>query len=773
MSSTNDTSLGDSTYAMPFVETVDEAVDDGLDDAASANESLGANSFASGAADSSATVHVRDLLRMFGDTYCRVLMTQGRVPRVCGRPYGQCSRHNHNSLCLDPNRRGSEGFYSVYINGQGFKDGVVGRHYTQEEVTEMELAEVAEVAAGLTDMTNGFEDDPDVQDPPGVGMEEEVPTDLGGVPVGMPDPTSPEPVVTTPYRGRNTGPGGAPTARRGGGNRLDEQSPSTLSFEARARACYGFENLTTGDRILEDTLASGDLWLAAGWQVRKAFVTLAEGQAWRIQAVDLVAAQRAAAAQRVAASDGRTPRTDNGGRGRAGNQAPHGILRQPVIDLVSDPDLTQAPTLPTPRAHGTGTDPFSPPSQLLLYGMHHEGSGARIIASSREEADWIKDTGFNLYKIFRSRAAATAWETQTNGQGGARLTGESQERHQTRVGRDPSTGTPDIFGVNIDFIDQTDSACLPAGATGTDVDEYYDCATDVMALPGGYRTNDRDDDEDSGDVATALMTIATGRRETGIHMRYSAKTQHGLRLIKDASDLADFVEGVHEGWQHAMETMNSQFTRRMHKAGHNPQSITDYLQNGVLPRIIRDTYTAYAYFLTTLVNHINKMDPGANWKYTIARNFLRHHETKLWHIRCHCASYRELILRNYVYMRNQSADGFWNNKISKTMAEVTSTMLSNSALAAPTKTKAPAAGAAPGTTTGPQSQCTICHRAHSGRSPCPAAALTVQNRTKLGAGLRQRQYEKALKVVKELLDNDPSTPQDQVVDKARRAATAS
>ena len=86
--------------------------------------------------------------------------------------------------------------------------------------------------------------------------------------------------------------------------------------------------------------------------------------------------------------------------------------------------------------------------------------------------------------------------------------------------------------------------------------------------------------------------------------------------------------------------MRSEFTRTMYKAGYTQEDTEAYLQNGVLPRIIQDSYRLYTYFLGALMGHVNKANPGTAWKDTVAGNFLAHHSKKLMTIRDRSSCYR-------------------------------------------------------------------------------------------------------------------------------------
>ena len=252
-------------------------------------------------------------------------------------------------------------------------------------------------------------------------------------------------------------------------------------------------------------------------------------------------------------------------------------------------------------------------------------------------------------------------------------------------------------------------------------------------------------------------------------MRFNARSQNGLLQVKSQGDLAEFVENVHDGWRYARGTMHSQFTRLMYKAGYDKEAIDGYLQQGVLVRLVNDTYTAYSYFLTTLAGYASKLSPGEPWKDSVAGNLLRLHSKELGLIRSTSGTYREMVLRNYTYMRNQSKSSFWSDKLSKRMALVVSQTLytTNSRGAGSQGTGSSSAQ----TGSSNRNYCDTCKRIHQGR-PCAAALFSMANRTKLGQDLPQRKYEKALKHCREAFAADPNTPHEALIAAARAAAQA-
>lgn len=698
----------------------------------------------------------RDLVDLRGDNFCRVIMTQRGARRICGLPSVICKRTRHAVLRMIADRRGLPSWYVAYTTRLGEIDGLLDHPYTDEQYETLVLAEDDRRRALLHGFDPGLEEDslPDlnvvVETVDSVEEEEEgyqasSPVSHGGRASTLrprPLPTIPPPlpgsrVLTNPR----------------------SLVPPVRTLPTRMRPTsnlyYGVENLTTGDREVTQDMEIVKVYVAALWQLRKTFTNGTEAEDWKTKC------------------------------GLCFKAHP----MSPCIGLVSTP----LPPLPKPALKKSGPAPTAlaarPSRQVAqaplvagnpatrFFGMEHPETKDRVAATSRSEADYCKDMGFCLRKVFASREAAERWaelnETQLPV---PRSNREEERQHATKIGKDPSAGEREIFGVHMDMFDEMDAMCLPVGTLAEDTDGVYDCAVDVMALPGGYKSAGRDeDDDDVGDVAKALMTMATGRQETGLHMRYNARTQNGLRELKSQEDLSEFLEEVHEGWEHANETMTSQITRKMYRAGHKMESVTSYLQNGVLVRLIRDTYNFYTLFLTTLSGYANRMTSGEVWKDSVAGNLLALHMKQFMLIRSSSATYREMVLRNYAYLRNQHRTSFWNDKLSKKMAFVTSsTMARLSAPQAASGRGVGGSGAGAREEEAPErhrNYCTVCKRVHQGR-PCPTTGLTAALRTRLGANLRQRDYEKALKHLKEALATNPSVDPTTAVDNARRAASA-
>ena len=123
-------------------------------------------------------------------------------------------------------------------------------------------------------------------------------------------------------------------------------------------------------------------------------------------------------------------------------------------------------------------------------------------------------------------------------------------------------------------------------------------------------------------MARAFLTMATGRKDAGLHLRFNSKTQNGLRQVKKAADLADFIEEVHDGWNHAKGSMVAQFTKRLYRLGYTKEATDSHLQSGVLPRLVADTHAGCSRLLTSATGHANKIQPGEAWDDSVAGNLL-------------------------------------------------------------------------------------------------------------------------------------------------------
>jgi hypothetical protein len=138
---------------------------------------------------------------------------------------------------------------------------------------------------------------------------------------------------------------------------------------------------------------------------------------------------------------------------------------------------------------------------------------------------------------------------------------------------------------------------------------------------------------------------------------------------------------------------------------------------------------------------------------------LKLHSDKLLLIRRQSATYRELVLRNYAYMRDARKERFYNQKLNRNLWSLSDAT--------------PAAAAAGGTGREAQQACPTCRRTrtHPATGPCPLEPLTPAERTTVLAGLRFREAQLAMTYVARTLAANPAMDHAQLVIAARAAAS--
>ena len=311
-----------------------------------------------------------------------------------------------------------------------------------------------------------------------------------------------------------------PTSEEGAGN-TPNSALSTLDLNPEdpqdTQIYYGMQYLETGDCEITNSISRAKAMKDLGWHMRKTFNTLELTIKWKNN------------------SSGKNP-----------------LWSLPIHPLPSSlqtgPKFGCRPSQEHATTPGQGAAPSSGDTPLVdkgitIYGMENGSMGDRTTAVSWEEVELLCDSGFALRRLFWSQEEADTWAGNRDFLNReASKMGVQPTQHATKVGPDPSTANKEVFGVNIDQIDEADHMLLPAGTGAKETDDIYNCVVNVMALPGGYKSSVNDEDEEQGDVAKALMTIATGKCETGLHMQYNARNQNGLQQIKSASDLAEFIE---------------------------------------------------------------------------------------------------------------------------------------------------------------------------------------------------------------------------------------
>jgi hypothetical protein len=259
-----------------------------------------------------------------------------------------------------------------------------------------------------------------------------------------------------------------------------------------------------------------------------------------------------------------------------------------------------------------------------------------------------------------------------------------------------------------------------------------------MALPGGYRRSTEYDDETSA-LTEAVTASLGGRQESRLHVTFRTKSNNGLGQIVVRADLLDTAE----------KTQRSQFIRVLGDQGYSYDETLVYLQTGILPRLIRDTYSCYLSMLTEMAAAaINS--PSHNWSTGLAYTMIKYHSNKLSLQRCQVASYRELMYLNYTYMRTAKEKKYYVEGISKELWNWFPAITD----------------AEPGPT---GTACATCKRnnLHPTYPTCPLLPLNAAARTRCLVGLKYRSAVAACQRVAKAFADDPAADHEEVITKAR------
>jgi hypothetical protein len=693
----------------------------------------------------------RDLVDFTSPLVCRVVMasSNGFRARVCGQEAGGCRRSSHGAKVLANQGRADKGFYVSYGLKHGRPDGdyegplISSAHAMrlQTEDTARNLEELQRFTAHEVTFVGRTE----VPGPEVLTREDDDP-DASGTP-GTVDADA------TPRTGSNLGsrgepPRGLPPVSQAGlaarhrsvlfGPDMSKEPPPPA--RAPLDVLYGLDR-TDGMKILGRTSEEVLAYLNEGWTYRETFTTHGAAFLWF--------------------QDRKAPLP-----------GPPDVVVRSVVKSANTAEV--APPDPSRPLAGGGVPTESRPEGM--FGLTSP-DGHRTVAPSTDQVTFLEARGFTLTMSFASTDAAEAWaaaHSAPKAQGaGATLAGKGTRfatttpdevphpsegwAHETRTGPDKSQTAQEVFGVHVSRIPEVDKFVLPAGMTGDGRERTMDCAVDVCSLPGVYQTSEAGN---YGDLSgtEALMAYVAGRKETGLHMSYRAPSNNALKQIKNKEDLADFTERVGDTWEEAEEGMKSQIIATMDSMGYSYDSIEHYLQVGVLPRIIRDTHDNYVHLLMTVAGHATTV-AAAGWRTSLPYFMLKLHSDKLLLIRRQSATYRELVLRNYAYMRDARKERFYNQKLNRNLWSLSDAT--------------PGATATGVTGREAQQACPTCRRTrtHPATGPCPLEPLTPAERTTVLAGLRFREAQLAMTYVARTLAANPTMDHAQLVIAARAAAS--
>ena len=326
------------------------------------------------------------------------------------------------------------------------------------------------------------------------------------------------------------------------------------------------------------------------------------------------------------------------------------------------------------------------------------------------------------------------------------------------VGPDPSTGSSTIFGIDPADVNKMDEFLLPPNVgDGETRQEFYDLAMDVASLPGGYRLTDDDDHGHAEWLARAF-----GRAKYSPYRNWRKVTNNALARISSSKELLQFVKDVEKTIDRHRKAQEQRMRSFLLACRVPADVVALYIQSGMLPRILQETYRFYMGLLETLRSAYWETS-GSAWKGGYVDQMVRHHSTELGQIRLTAADYRMHLLDTYVYLRNAHKEKFQDPSFTRYL--LYSVAKGTSEDHGSDGTPEASGG------TSATSRCKHCRRIgiHSGlaKEDCPLRGLPAKKAQQAVANLNKKQAKAVATEIKNKLAEDPKADQDKLISDAR------
>ena len=217
-----------------------------------------------------------------------------------------------------------------------------------------------------------------------------------------------------------------------------------------------------------------------------------------------------------------------------------------------------------------------------------------------------------------------------------------------------------MFGVHTKDIPALDRLLLPDGLTDPEAKKkIFDYVTDVVALPGmcnGAMTGIGDGmGEDGGNMEAILVASMRAKATVMRHVNYTSVKLNGLARMKDPpAEIDDFIESVEDAMENERTRQRSAMVEALMVANYELVVAERYAEQGVLARIVEDSYQAYIGLLNTLRSFIHTAE--GSWTDSYPQAIWKYHTKKLLALRQGAASYRHWLILSYVYLRDSKSE---------------------------------------------------------------------------------------------------------------------
>ncbi|CAJ1936818.1 unnamed protein product [Cylindrotheca closterium] len=238
--------------------------------------------------------------------------------------------------------------------------------------------------------------------------------------------------------------------------------------------------------------------------------------------------------------------------------------------------------------------------------------------------------------------------------------------HQAAQADSSKGNEEEIHGISITSLG-IDRAMMPEGIKNAKIKGSWDRASNMAALPG--KCSPGGGDSESGGAGEEVMNqlLETfGSDSTKIALLdtgYCRKSRHGLGLITSSNKLHEACQKVLKKEEDTFKNQRFQFLHYLVRLGYSTEFVEDYVERGLMPRIIKETYVNFL----ALLNKIRHKDMGADeaWEDSEAYVILQVHSENLLDICTNSNSKKMLLLQNYIYLCDARKKDFCSNTITE------------------------------------------------------------------------------------------------------------
>jgi hypothetical protein len=288
----------------------------------------------------------------------------------------------------------------------------------------------------------------------------------------------------------------------------------------------------------------------------------------------------------------------------------------------------------------------------------------------------------------------------------------------------------EIYGKSTEVETELLKALCPKGVTPEVRDELMEAAVDVCSLPGKLSTAEIAQWDQMGATLSDLSSQLQRRRNS--HPRETQWKTNSKNAMGQMRTLEDLLEGAKEVGSQRRQVyanMRSRMLDTLCHAGWELHKALLYYQIGLLPNVVRLTMEHY-YKMFLHLRTLGTTRPE-NWD-TLGKVHTAHHAEKLRIIRYNASSRAQLIMHNYMYLRDARERDFSSNSLTGAITTALQVQLYEleAALKAPTKNGV----------TNPQWPCAHCHSdIHEGGQPrCVLKDLPLRKARQVGKELHKQ-----------------------------------